>query len=67
VVIERTSTEVIVRLSNKIAWEEIQLMLNFFQYREKIAKSQATQEEIDELATEINKNWWSENQQRFLK
>ena len=66
-VIERTGTEVIVRLSNNIPWEDLQLMLNFLRYREKVATSQATQEDIDTIASEINKNWWSENKHRFLQ
>ncbi len=66
-VIERTGTEVIVRLSNNIPWEDLQLMLNFLRYREKVATSKATQEDIDTIASEINKNWWSENKHRFLQ
>jgi hypothetical protein len=54
--IERTSTEVIVRLPNSIGWEDLQLMLNFIKYREKVATSKATQEDIDAISSEINKN-----------
>ncbi len=66
-IIERNSNEVIVRLSNNIPWEDLQLMLNFIKYREKIATSRANQEDIDAIASEINKNWWAENEHRFLQ
>lgn len=66
-IIERTRTKVIVRLSNYIPSEDLQLMLNFLRYREKVATSKATQEDIDTIASEINKNWWSENKHRFLQ
>ncbi len=66
-VIERNEKEVVIRLSAQINWEEIQLMLNFFKYRETVAKSKATQEDIDQIAREINKSWWEENKSRFLK
>ncbi|MEY4905940.1 MAG: hypothetical protein RLZZ292_3755 [Bacteroidota bacterium] len=66
-VIERTSTEVILRLPNNIAWEDLQLMLNFLRYREKVATSKATQDDIDTISSEMNKNWWSENKHRFLQ
>lgn len=66
-VIERNSNEVIVRLSNNIPWEDLQLMLNFIKYREKVATSRANQEDIDAIASEINKNWWAENKHRFLQ
>ena len=66
-VIERNSNEVIVRLSNNIPWEDLQLMLSFIKYREKVATSRANQEDIDAIASEINKNWWAENKHRFLQ
>ena len=66
-IIERNSNEVIVRLSNNIPWEDLQLMLNFIKYREKVATSRANQEDIDAIASEINKNWWAENEHRFLQ
>ena len=66
-VIERNSNEVIVRLSNNIPWEDLQLMLNFIKYREKVATSRASQEDIDAISSEINKNWWAENKHRFLQ
>ena len=66
-VIERNSNEVIVRLSNNIPWEDLQLMLNFIKYREKVATSRANQEDIDAISSEINKNWWAENKHRFLQ
>ena len=66
-VIERNSNEVIVRLPNNIPWEDLQLMLNFIKYRENVATSRANQEDIDAIASEINKNWWAENKHRFLQ
>ena len=66
-VIERNDKEVIIRLSNQINWEEIQLMINFFNYKETITKSKATQADIDKIASEINKTWWEENKSRFLR
>ena len=66
-VIERNDKEVIVRLSNQINWEEIQVMLNFFSYKETITKSKVAQADIDKLASEINKTWWEENKSRFLR
>ena len=65
-VLERTSSEVILRLPGSIDWEALELMIRFIKYRETVAKSMATQAEIDQLASEINKNWWAENQHRFL-
>jgi hypothetical protein len=66
-VLERTASEVIIRLPGNINWEELELMLKFIQYRERVAKSKAKQEDIDRLASDVNKQWWAENKHRFLK
>ncbi len=36
-------------------------MLDYLSYKEAIANSQATQEEMDELASEVKKGWWEKN------
>jgi thioredoxin-related protein len=66
-VLERTAGEVIIRLPGNINWEDLQLMIKFIQYREKVSKSKAKQEGIDQLSSEVNKQWWAENKHRFLK
>ncbi|MEY3239088.1 MAG: hypothetical protein RIR11_526 [Bacteroidota bacterium] len=64
--IERTADAIIVRLPTNINIEEIQRFLNYLRYKEIIAKSKATQEDVDQLAREINKSWWENNKHRFL-
>ncbi len=66
-VLERTANEVIIRLPGNINWEDLELMIRFIKYRENISKSKATQEDIDKLAREVNKQWWEENKHRFPK
>jgi len=66
-VIERTANEVIIRLPASINWEDLELMIRFIKYKQNVSNSKATQEEIDQLAREVNKQWWEENKQRFLK
>jgi hypothetical protein len=66
-VLERTANEVILRLPSNINWEDLELMITFVKYRERVAKSNAKQEDIDQLASEVNKHWWAENKERFLK
>ncbi len=65
--LERTDKEVIIRLPASIDWESLELMIRFIKYRELVAQSQAKQEDIDALAREVNKQWWEENKDRFLK
>lgn len=66
-VLERTANEVIIRLPANINWEDLELMIRFIKYKQNVSKSEATQEEIDQLARDVNKQWWEENKHRFLK
>jgi hypothetical protein len=64
--IERTAEAIIVKLPTNINIEEIQRFLNYLRYKKVVAKSKATQDDIDKLAREVNKRWWEENKHRFL-
>jgi hypothetical protein len=66
-VLERTANEVIIRLPASINWEDLELMIRFIKYKQNVSDSKATQEEIDQLARDVNKQWWEENKHRFLK
>jgi len=66
-VLERTANEVIIRLPANIDWEDLELMIRFIKYKQNVSKSKATQEEIDQLARDVNKQRWEENKHRFLK
>ena len=44
----------------------VQRLIDYAKYLEATSNSKAKQKEIDELAAEVNKNWWNENKSRFL-
>ncbi len=46
--------------------EGVQQLINYLLYKEATHHSKARQEDVDELAREVNKQWWDNNQQRFL-
>jgi hypothetical protein len=64
--IERTTDGIIVKLPTNTNIEEIQRFLNYLRYKEIVAKSKATQEDVDELARAVNKRWWEKNKHRLL-
>ncbi|MVN23281.1 hypothetical protein [Mucilaginibacter arboris] len=66
-VVERTENEIIVRLSPAVKEEDLQDFLNYARYKELTANVQVEQDEIDKLASEINKNWWAENRNKLIK
>ena len=65
--IERTKNEVIIRLPSSIGTEGLQTIINYLLYKEATDKSQAKQADVDKLAKEIKKGWWSKNRKRFIK
>jgi hypothetical protein len=65
--IERTDGEIIIRIPDSVEFSEIQRLIDFITYKEITKESKATQEDVDKLASEINKNWWEANKDRFLK
>lgn len=66
-VIERTNSEIIMRIPSFINFEEIQRMIDLMTYKEATARSQATQEDVDRIAKEAKTGWWQVNRARFIK
>ena len=67
VTVERTEKEILTKLPLDTAVSDIQRILNYFEYIQIAGKSKATQEQIDELAREVNQGWWEKNKDRFIE
>ena len=66
-VIERTSKEVIIRLPSYVNTDGLQRLVDYLTYKEATAKSKAKQSDVDALAREVKKCWWTKNRSRFVK
>jgi hypothetical protein len=66
-IIERTDKEVIIRLQPSVNIEELQELANFFRYKEITSKYKTPQNEVDKLASDVNKNWYKKNRDNLLK
>ena len=66
-IIERTKTEIVIRVSSKINTLGLQRLVDYLKYQELTADSKAKQSDIDALARDVNKGWWEKNKQRFIK
>jgi glycogen synthase len=66
-VIERTSKEVIIRIPSYVGTEGIQNLIDYLIYKQATAKSKAKQTDVDTLASEVKKGWWSKNRSRLVK
>jgi len=65
--VERTNTEVLVRIKSEYDSDKLQEILDLIRYAELTSKSNATQTEVNELAAEVNKSWWDKNKNHFVK
>jgi len=65
--IERTTSEVIIRLPAYLETNSLQQFVNYLSYKVATSKSKATQAEVNKLAKEVNKGWWNKNRSRFIK
>ena len=65
--VERTDNEIVIRIPNSMDVESAQRIIDYIRYLEITSKSQATQEDVDELSTEINREWWENNKGTFLE
>lgn len=65
--IERTNNEIIIRLSGEIDAEDLKDFLNYARYKELTSSFSVPQSEVDQLAGDINKDWWTKNRKRLLK
>jgi len=65
VTIKSDSKEITIKLPIDTNLDDIQQILKYFTYIDLVSKSQAKQEQIDELAKEVNKGWWQKNKDRF--
>lgn len=64
--IQTINNQIIITLPANIDLEGVQRLVNYLLYKEATKDSQAKQEDVDQLAREVNKQWWEENKNRFL-
>jgi hypothetical protein len=65
--IERTNDEILIRVASGTDLIGLQRILDYLKFREIASKSKATQDQIDELATESKSTWWKKNKDRFIR
>ena len=67
-ILERTKNEILVRLPAYVDLSELQNMLDYLEYKEKTAKTNAKQKDVDKLSETVNRSIWSKfKAQRQMK
>lgn len=56
--IERTNSEILIRLPLSLEISELQDMIDYLKYKELTSKSKANQEDVDKLVKEVNTKMW---------
>jgi hypothetical protein len=60
-VIKRTKTEIIIKLSPNIDTEDLQKFLNYTRYKELTANFKTTPSEVEDLVDQIKQEWNNDN------
>ncbi len=65
--IQRTESEIIIKIPATTGAEEIQRLIDYLVYTNAVSQSKAKQDEVGALAREVNKDWWMENKEKFMR
>lgn len=64
--VDSTDNDLIITISRKIIeMDEVQKFINYLRYKALVSKSQATDEEIDELVNDINESLAERNRTKL--
>jgi hypothetical protein len=65
-IIERANGETIIKIPNNVKLEYLQQFLDYLSVKSILSKSQATDQEIENLSEEVKREWWKKNKSRFI-
>ncbi len=63
----REKKRIVLEFDSEEDAEMVQRALDMHRYLQLVKKSKATDQEINDLADELNRNWWKENKHRFIQ
>ena len=61
------NNKITITVSSSVDRFGLQRLIDYLKYLEATAKSTAKQSDIDQLADEVNAEWWEKNKSRFIK
>ncbi|RRO15931.1 hypothetical protein [Flavobacteriaceae bacterium 14752] len=65
--IERTDSEILIKIPSDTDLVGLQRILDYIKFREIASKSKASQEQIDKLSKKSKQSWWLEHKAYFIK
>ena len=64
--IEHADEGIVIKIPDAVDLVRLQELIDYLIYQETTSKSEATQEQVNQLSSKINKDWWQKNKERFL-
>ena len=66
--VEQTKdNRIVITISSAVDSFGLEKAIGYLKYLEATSKSKAKQEDVDQLANEVNADWWKKNRKRFIK
>lgn len=66
-IIERNEKEILIKLPASVNADDLQDLVNYLKYKELASDIHVDQDQVDKLAKEVNKKWWQENKDKWIK
>lgn len=63
----KNNNQILITVSSSVDSFGLQRVIDYVKYLEVTAKSKARQSDVDKLADDVNKDWWTKNRKRFIK
>ena len=65
--VERTATEIIIRLPASVDADDLQEFLDYARYKELVKGYKVPQKVVDNLAADVSRAWYKKNRKRLIK
>lgn len=63
----RRQNELVVQIPNDLPFAYLDELISYLNIKTILAKSEASDEDIEALANEVTTNWWANNKDRLLR
>ncbi len=65
--IQTINNETIITVPSSVNFSYLQDFIDYLNVKSIVSNSQATEEEIDQIAEDAQENWWKNNKNKFVK
>ena len=64
--VQTLESNIVITIPNSVNFTYLQDFLNYLRVKSIVAKSQATDDEVDAMAEQAQADWWKHNKKTFL-